>query len=45
MHLLNKKYYNAKIMEIKKKMQSISGFATTAALTSIEYPNRSKLIK
>ena len=35
--LLKKKtYYNAKIIEIEKKIPSISGLATNSALTAVE---------
>ena len=35
--LLKKKtYYNAKIIEIEKKIPSISGLATNTALTAVE---------
>ena len=37
MKLLKKKtYYNAKIIEIEKKIPSISGLATNSALTAVE---------
>ena len=34
--LKTKTYYNAKIIEIEKKIPSISGLATNSALTAVE---------
>ena len=45
--LVKKLDYNAKITEIENKIPSISGLATTSALTSLEnkIPNISSLVK